>query len=1053
MKKIYLYIFLFLFTGLEVMAQSTVSGNVTDKNGKALPGVTVSFVNISGVGTVTDINGKYIIELPAEAKKIVFSFVGMKTQTIDLNNRTSINVKLLPADVDLEEVMVVAFGTAKKESFTGSAGVISNKKLEIRTISSVTQALEGSTTGVQVTSSSGQPGSAPAVRIRGFGTLNGTATPLYIVDGAQYEGSISNISPEDIESMTILKDASSTALYGARAANGVILITTKRGKRGKDPEVSFKTSTGFVDQAIPYYETADPKQYYELMFEAYKNSLIYSNGMDPTDAANQVAADLFNQLKYNPFNVANDQIIDATGKVNSSANVNAKSLDWYEPLTQKGLRQNYNLSISGGGEKHDVLISIGYLDEKGYVTRSHFKRINGRMNFNISPKKWLKIGNNIAATMTKSAFASGTSGNTSYANPFFFARNMGSIYPIYIIDPTTGDYILDAAGKKQYDLGGGYSEYGINPRPAGANPGRHIIAELDYNNNDVNKNILSDRTFTEFSFLDGFKFSINYSIDINNYKWAEFENQIVGDGAPAGRYNQHRYIRTTQNFNQLLTYQKSISNRHNLEILLGHESFDREYTEVYGMKSELIVEGINEFGNFVTPTDLSGYSSRKANEGYFGRLNYNFDNKYYLSTSYRYDGSSVFSSEVRWGGFYSVGASWLASNENFIKSLSFINYLKLRSSYGEVGNDLVGSYYAYQALYETFPNATFPGIRWSTVGNSQLTWEINKNFDVALEFGLFEDRVRGSVEFYNRISSNLLYNMPLPLSMGLATQARNIATLNNSGIEISLGGTILKFKDFSWDLNVMASTLKNKIIDIPAPFVNGSKRWANGHSIYDYYLYDYQGIYPENGAAKYRVWEIDSTSTTGETIPSVGADGKPVYSENYQDSEKGYVGESAIPDLFGSVSNAFKYKNLKLDVLLSYSIGGKILDYNYASLMNEGEFGQALHVDQMNSWRAPNDGTTLPRMEIGNTNLAPTSSRWLTDASFLAFKNVNLTYNFSPSLIKRMGFKNLGLFASGENLFIFTARKGMDPQQSFAGTTSNVYLPSRIISFGLTATF
>ncbi|MFA8433752.1 MAG: SusC/RagA family TonB-linked outer membrane protein [Marinifilaceae bacterium] len=1057
MKKSLFSLLILCFVGLQsVLAQTKeVSGVVTSADdGLSIPGTSV-VVKGTTIGTTTDFDGRYSLNVPEDAKFLVFSFVGMTTQEVEITSST-INVVMKSDAISVDEVMVVAFGTAKKESFTGSAGVVGAEKLEERTLTSVAQAFEGSTTGVQVAAASGQPGEAPEIRIRGFGTLNGVADPLYVVDGAQFEGSLADISPDDIQSMTILKDASSTALYGARAANGVVMITTKRGKKSDGKvKIDFKAVGGVVSQAIPYYETANPKEYYELMFESYKNSLIHSNGKTAEEAASLAAAGIYNKLKYNPFNVANDQIVGVDGKINPNAQVIAPDLDWYKPLEQTGYRQNYNLSASGGGEKHDFFISLGYLDESGYMVNSDYERINTRMNVNANPKKWLKIGTNLSASLTKKGLASPTTGNSSYANPFNFARFMGPIYPVYQVDPATGKYILDEAGNKQYDLGGGYAEHGINARPADANNGRHIVAELEYNFNETKSNNISNRSYAEFTIMDGLKVSTNVGIDIQNYTDREFENEIVGDGAPTGRYNETRYTRTVVNWNQLINYNTTIGEDHNIEILLGHESFDRHYSRMYGMKSLLTVRGINEFDNFVTPSTLSGYSTDKTNEGYFGRAKYNFQNKYYLEGSYRRDGSSVFHEDIRWGGFFSVGATWRMDQEAFIQNINWIDQLKVRASYGQVGNDRLGTstsdFYAYQALYEPFPNAGEAGLRWKTVGNPDLTWESNNSFDAAVEFGLFNNRLHGSVEFYRKTSEDLLYDMPLSPTMGLSSQPRNIATLYNQGFEVALGGTVVKNENFSWDTQLQASTIKNEITEIPSPFINGSKRWAKGHSVYDYYLYDYYGVDSKTGAALYHVWKEDEN---GETKRTYNADGSPVLSENYLDSEKGYTGDSSIPDVFGSFTNNLKYKNFSLSFMFTYALGGKILDYSYAALMNEGQYGGAIHVDQLKGWRQAGDETNIPRLENGNSNLNTSmSDRWLTDASYLSLKNVNLSYVFKQQAIKDFGINSLKVFAAAENLFLLSARDGMNPQQSFAGTTSNVYLPSRVVSFGVNVSF
>jgi len=1054
MKKNLFSMLILCLIGLQsVLAQSReVSGVVTSADdGLSIPGVSV-IIKGTTIGTTTDFDGKYTISVPEDGKILVFSFVGMKTAELPVNSNT-IDLVMESESIGMDEVMVVAFGTAKKESFTGSAGVVGAEKLEERTLSSVGQALEGSTTGVQVASTSGQPGSAPAIRIRGFGTLNGDASPLYIVDGSQYEGSLADISPEDIASMTILKDASSTALYGSRAANGVILITTKRGKKNQGKvKIDFKAVTGVVSQAIPHYETVGAKDYYELMYQSYKNSLIHGADVDPTIAAQTAATGIFGKLGYNPFNVANDQIVDANGVINPDAKVIAQGLDWYDPIEQTGYRQNYNLSASGGGEKHDYFFSMGYLDETGYVTNSDFERINTRMNVNATPKKWLKLGTNMSWSFTKKGLASTTDGNSSFGNPFRFARYMGPIYPVYQINPTTGEYILDPAGKKQYDHGSGYDEHGIGSRPT--NVDRHIVAELDYNFNETKTNIISNRSYAEFNIIEGLKVSTNVGIDVQNYHQKDFENKIIGDGAPDGRYNENRYTQTALNWNQLINYNTKFGEDHSVEVLLGHESYDLNYTYMYGMKSKSTVTGINEFDNFVTPTSLDGATYEKKSEGYFARLKYNFQNKYYFEGSFRRDGSSVFHPDVRWGNFYSVGATWRMDQEAFIQNLTWIDQLKFRVSYGEVGNDRIGTsrgnYYGYQALYEPHPNALESGLRWSSVGNDKLTWESNNAFDVALEYTVLNNRLHGAVEFYHKISEDLLYNMPLSPSMGLNSQPRNIATLYNQGFEISLGGTVIDTEDFKWNIDLQASTVKNEITAIPDPFDSGSKRWAKGHSVYDYYLYDYYGVDAATGDALYHKWEKDAE---GNTHKMYDENGDPVLTTNEQDSEKGYTGDSSIPDLFGSISNTLKYKDFQLSFMFTYAIGGKILDYNYRDLMHEGEYGEALHVDAKKAWKQAGDITNTPRLQSGNTHIAPTSDRWLTDASYLSLKNVNLSYTFPKSKIKDLGINSLKVFASGENLFMLTKREGLNPQEAFSGTTSNVYLPSRVVSFGVNVSF
>jgi hypothetical protein len=374
---------------------------------------------------------------------------------------------------------------------------------------------------------------------------------------------------------------------------------------------------------------------------------------------------------------------------------------------------------------------------------------------------------------------------------------------------------------------------------------------MKYNKNKRKTHVISNRSYAEITLMEGLKFSTNVGIDIQSYRSKKFENKIIGDGAPDGRYSENRYTQKAVNWNQLVNYSTTIGEDHNFEVLLGHESYRLDYDYVDGTKSKLTVSGIYEFDNFVTPTDLSGATYQKRTEGYFARLKYNYQNKYYFEGSFRRDGSSVFHPDVQWGNFYSLGATWRMDQEQFIQNIEWIDQLKFRLSYGEVGNDKVGGYlsdyYAYQALYAPHSNAGTSGLRWKTVGNEKLTWESNNAFDAALEYNILNNRIHGSIEFYHKISEDLLYNMPLSPSMGINSQPRNIATLYNQGFEISLGGTVIDKEDFKWDVELQASTIKNEITKIPDPFINGSKRWAKGHSVYDYYLYHYYGVDSNTG--------------------------------------------------------------------------------------------------------------------------------------------------------------------------------------------------------------
>lgn len=1046
MKKLTIWLTCLIFIlsiGLANAQMKTITGTVTSsQDGLPIPGVTI-IVPGTTIGTTTNFDGYYIIEVEEDVLTLRFQYVGMITQNITIGNSTVINIVMEEDIFQLQEVIIVAYGTSTKESFTGSAQVINAEKLESRALTSVVGAIEGSTSGVQVLSNSGQPGSSTNIVIRGVGTLNGVSNPLYVVDGIQYEGALASINTEDILSLTILKDAASTSLYGSRAANGVVIITTKSGSRTDGLKFNASIQKGFLSPGIPFYEAANPGQYYELMWEAYKNALI-SDGYTPTDAAIEASNSIYNRLGYNPFNVANDQIVSTNGVLNPNARVIAQGLSWYDELQRVGERDNYSFNISAGNKKYDVYFSTAYLDEKGYIIESEFNRLTSRINANFNVSERLKIGGSL--NMSISEQSGPFSRGTAIANPFYFAKSIGSIYPVYIINPTTGEYILDAAGEKQFDLGEGYPQYGIRSRPIFFS--RHAVAEVLWNDDSRKTNDIGARYDAELSIIEGLKAKINYGIDINDYIEKAYENNIVGDGAPTGRYREIRFRRTVKNFTQLLTYNKIFDNGHNVDITLGHENFDRHYSQNFGVSNTQTVMGIYEFDNFSTPTVLSGYSSDKRTEGYFARINYSFNNKYYFSASARRDGSSVFYKDVRWGNFYSVGASWRIDQEPFIKNINFINHLKLRASFGEVGQDNLNDFYISQPRYSLLPNAGEPGIFWSDLGNNELTWETTESWDIALDFALFNNKIEGSFEFYKKNSSDLLYNVPLPISIGLNAGPANIATMYNQGIEFTITTHIINNKDFTWDLTILGSTLKNKITDIPDPFISGSHRWDEGRSRFDYFVYHYAGVDPTNGDALYYMWE---ENVDGEIVKVLNPDGSWKTTTSFLDAGRGYADATSIPDIFGSTRHDITYKNFTLSILVTGALGGKILDAGYAHMMHEGEYGSSLHPDLLKGWRNPGDKSNIPRMENGNPNLLVTNStRFLTDGWFFAFKNVSLSYNFNEKIIKKIGINSMRIFINAENLFLKSARKGMDPQYDLTGTTyGRDYNPSRIISAGV----
>lgn len=1045
MKRLLLLNFALMFMLVQqaTAQRMSVSGTVTDQTtGQGLPGVSV-IVKGTAVGTATGVDGTYTVAVPADGNTLVFRFIGYKAIERTIGNESTINVALGSDQKMLEEVVVVAYGTADKSSFTGSAVQIGSEDFAQRPVTNITNAIAGKAAGVQTTSGSGQPGEGPSVRIRGIGSINGNNDPLYVVDGVPYSGSIANLSVDDIESMSVLKDAASASIYGARAANGVVIITTKTGKKGHN-QLNAKLSQGVSTRAIPEYDRLNAFEYYPLMWEAYRNSLAYrGSNPQPLDVASQNASNgIKGLLGYNPFNVPDNQIVLPDGSINPNAQLlYGSDLDWETPIMRTGSRADYNINYSGGSDKSDYFVSLGYLNDKGFAIRTDYERVTGRVNVNTQPLDWFKGGLNIAGTVTNSNQVA-TTGSTTFVNPFFLSRTMGPIYPVHAHDPTTGAFILDGNGQKIYDLGS-MSNLGL---PTRANsPGRHIIAETLLNDYGFKRNVLSARTYGEIYFLKDFKFTTNISVDITNNNNKTYQNTLVGDGAPAGRASRTSANTTSYNFNQLLNYSKTFG-KHTVDALLGHENYDWTYDYFTGSRQGIISEGNSELINFTTTNNIESRQDLYRTEGYFSRLNYSFEDKYSLSASFRRDGTSRFYRDVRWGDFWSLGAAWRLDQESFINLPEWVNMLKVRGSYGEVGNDDVGDYYAWQALYELgYNNASEPGYLQSTLGNRELVWESNNSFDVGLDFDLF-DRVGGSIEYFNRQSENLLFEVPLPISSGILTRFENVGAMYNRGLEFQVSADVIRSTGFNWNVDLNWTAYRNRITKLPQDeIIEGTKKLMAGQSIYDFWLRDWYGVDPTTGAALYRA---DTYNESNSII--IGTD---TVTTNINNAKYHYSG-SAIPDFAGGITNTFSYKNLSLSALITYQIGGKIYDAAYASLMSSGSYGTALHVDALNRWQKPGDITDVPRMDNSQTSNfnGANSDRWLIDASHLNIRSVNLSYNLPASFASKLQLQNALVYITGENLALISARKGLNVTQEFSGVTSNYYSAARVLTLGLNIT-
>lgn len=1042
MKKIVQILFTLLFIVSTAIAQNrTITGTVTAKDdGTPLPGVSV-VVKGSKVGTQTNSSGKYSVNVPSGSKSLEFSFIGFSTQTISIGTGAVINASLESDAKQLSEVVVVAYGSAKKESITGSVATLNASAIESRVVTNISNVLQGVAPGIQVGGASGQPGNSAAVRIRGFGSISASNAPLYVLDGSVYDGNIGDVNPNDIESVSLLKDASSSALYGARGANGVILITTKKGKLG-DSQLSLNLNQGFSERGIPEYDRVGTLDYYPAAWQALRNSLVYprtGTGITPAAAATSASNTIQGNLIYNPFNVPNNQIVGVDGKLNPNASLLYNDFDWYAPVQRNSSRTDLNASVSGRTGKSDYYISLGYLDDKGFVERSDFKRLTGRINVNTQVKDWLKTGLNLSSNLSDGNIA--VSGGTAFVNIFSFARGIAPIYPVRAYDATGNPVINPATGQQFYDYG---EHPGAINRPSGASGGRNVVYETLLND-IVNRRVaLNARTYAEIKFLKDFTFRPSFNIDMRNSFDEQFRNPIVGDGAGFnGLATRSSSLTKSFTLNQILTYNKSI-NKHNINVLVAHENYDLEFTANNSSKVNQILAGNNQLANFVTPQGAGGSQDNYRIESYFSKASYNFNEKYFFDASLRRDGSSRFSSESRYGVFYSLGGSWSISKESFMKNVSWVDDLRLKASYGEVGNDNLGGYYNYQAFYDLgWNNGNQPGILLASAATPELRWETVNTLNVGVAFSLFKNRLNGELEVFNRGSKDLLFAVPQPLSNPVTTFNKNIGTMTNKGIELQLGGDLVKSKNFTWNLLTNWSVFKNEITSLPEEtptIIAGTKKYEAGQDIYQFWLRQYSGVDPADGAALYVPQEGQTTGLRNVN----GTD----YVIDANNAKFAYSG-TAIPDLFGAFTNTFRYKGLQLSFLVNYQIGGKFYDAVYQGLMGFN-YGSSLHQDVLNSWTETNTQSQIPRLDATSTSFHnATSSRWLVDASYISLTNINLTYNLPKKLISKLDLRGARLFMAGENLGLISHRKGLSPIESFNGLNGNNYLPSRTVSFGL----
>lgn len=1068
---------LFLSIGTALAQQKVVSGIVISaEDNQPVIGASVIAKGFSGVGAQTDIDGKFSFTAPAAAKTIVVTYIGLQTQEVAISANMRIVMK--PEAKLLDEVVVVAYGTVRKQSMVGAQSSVSSKQLEKRPITNVSNALGGVAPGVQVLTSSGQPGASAQIRIRGFGSINASSAPLYVVDGAIYNGDISDIAAQDIQSMSILKDAASTSLYGSSAGNGVILITTKSGSRAASgkPKFTFTTNLGASRKGQQNYEKVDAMQYYPLRWQQWFNEQKYVQGKSDEQAAYWANYYVQEDLKYNPyagissllgFDPKTKQWIKTNdpkypgGAIplivmpDGSLNPEVKGLlwgddmDWEKELFRTGFRQEYVISGGLNTDKMKSYMSLSYLGEDGYKKHTSLERYSSRVNLSYDITKWLTLGTNTSISRTHTEQPKADGGKTS--NAFNFMQYIAPIYPIHQHNDD-GSYVLDGLGQKQYD----YNP--LRPYSGRFNPVYEQFLDKKYGDRDA----ITSRTFAEFNLYEGLKFRTNLAYDLLRKTDKVRFNNIMGD-QPQGllRISNDRY--TTITFNQLLEYDTKLSDHH-INAMLGHESYEYNRAHSFLSKENMFLLGIDEMPNLLKMTDMSSYTDKHTKEGYFGRVNYDYKDLYNLSLSYRRDGTSRFLNN-RWGNFWSTGLGWIVSNENFMKDAKdWMTFLKIRGSIGQTGNDLISTYYAYQTLFG-LGNNNFDriGLRVANLGNPDLKWEKQTSYDLALEFNLF-NRFNGTVEFFNKESDDLLFAYDLPASTGVASIDKNIGKIRNQGIEMDFHYDIFKNRDFKWGVSFNGTIFKNKIVRLPEENRKDGielayHKYEEGRSINDYYLNEFIGVDPEDGLAIYRIDDVKYPQLADPNNPDfigMAKEGeKATWTKDGRYVKKHFAG-SSIPKMYGGFGTEASYKGFDFSMQFAYQLGGKTYDTGYQGLMGRRlKSGSAMHIDMLNAWKKPGDITNVPRLDATSTNYDNlTSDRFLISSNSLLLKTVSLGYTLPQKWVRPLELSGARFSIVAENLFFLSKRKGLNPMGKYSGIASAIdYGFAKVITANITLSF
>ncbi|MCH3884282.1 SusC/RagA family TonB-linked outer membrane protein [Tenacibaculum aquimarinum] len=1056
-----LTLLLALVVQISFAQERTISGTVSDETGP-LPGVTVLKKGTTS-GTETDFDGNYTIKAKT-GDVLVFSFVGMVAveKTVGLPNNISLVMK---ADTLLDEIIVTGYGVSTKQAYTGTAKVVKSENIEAKSVSNVSQALAGEVAGVTVINSSGQPGSAATIRIRGFGTINGNSSPLYVVDGVPYLNSISNINPADIESTTVLKDATATSIYGSRGANGVIVITTKKGRNGVS-NISVDVKTGVNMRLLPSYNViTDQEEYIGIGWEALRNTGEFLGSADPATYAND---NLFSGLgispDYNMWNVANtSELIDpTTGTVRPGVTRKYTPENWADYGFQSSIRTEANLSMSGGNDNTTYFSSFGYLDDAGYVINSDYKRYSTRLNVTHKPAEWLEANANIDYTYGVQT----TNGQSEDSGSiFWFTDNIPSIYPLFLRD-ASGSIVPDPFyGGNQYD-------YGLNRGFGGLT---NAVADATYNLDQNKRHSVNGNFSFKVNFTDDLSFTAKYGANYYSYIADNINNPFYGSAAGQGGslFKEQRQA-LTQNFLQMVNYNKSFGD-HYISALVAHETNEWKRDRTFISKNTVVnlVNGLDNPSNYInTGSDPSGYTEETGIESYFAQVNYNYLSKYYLSGTIRRDGSSRFAVN-KWGTFWSAGASWIMSKEDFMSDNSFVNYLKLKASYGIQGDQGGVAFYSGQNGYDIDNLDGAISLIVRPRQNPELTWESSKMYQVGTEFTLFNNVIDGSLDYYIKDTEDLIFSVRVPVHTGDAIDTTNDGNIVNRGFEFDLTAHIIDKENFKLDLSVNGEMLDNEITKMPFDAaegrdkiidIDGSFGRAEGHSRYDYYMPVWAGVNAANGDPLWETNYVDTNSNgafdSGEEILDLfeyqvrnpTTEVEQALTSVYTEATNKYVGKSAIPTVRGAFRLSAKIHDFDITSQFAYSLGGYGYDGNYASVLGSRQAGSNnYHVDIRDRWQNPGDVTNVPRIYSNqNINVNSVSTRFLTSSDYLALNNVRIGYNLPSKYLSETGVSDVSIWVAGDNLFLLSARDGFNPSASLVGSSARYqYTPLSTFTLGV----